>query len=128
MKPKNKGYVKLYWEVLEKKDLTPSEKLAYCVIDSLSSNGRTCYISDKKLAARIGLKTSRQAQRIVANLEAKGLVERNTRNGHRFLTCGNSFPPSEEVKFQHDGSESPIPGEVDVYQLYKEVYNEKEDR
>lgn len=121
MKPEKQGYFKLFWEVAARKDLTPSEKLAYCVIHSLNSNGRTCYISDKKLAGVIGLKTNRQAQRIVASLEAKRLVERKTKNGRRVLLSGNSFPPLEETHFHQDGNESLVAGEVDVYQLYKEV-------
>lgn len=69
-------------EIWEADDLTWNEKILLMEIDSFTSKGKDCFISDEYLAAKVGV-SERSARAMLANLINKGFVIRTRFDGRR---------------------------------------------
>jgi Fic family protein len=69
-------------EIWEAEDLSWNEKIILMEIDSFTSQGRDCYISDEYIATMVGV-SERSARSMLSNLIEKGYVIRTRFDGRR---------------------------------------------
>lgn len=69
-------------EIWETEDLSWNEKILLMEIDSFTSQGKDCYISDEYIASLIGV-SERSARTMLSNLINKGYVNRTRFDGRR---------------------------------------------
>lgn len=69
-------------EIWEAEDLSWNEKILLMEIDSFTSQGKDCYISDEYIASLIGV-SERSARTMLSNLINKGYVNRTRFDGRR---------------------------------------------
>lgn len=69
-------------EIWEAQDLSWNEKILLMEIDSFTSQGKDCYISDEYIASLIGV-SERSARTMLSNLINKGYVNRTRFDGRR---------------------------------------------
>lgn len=69
-------------EIWEAQDLSWNEKILLMEIDSFTSKGKDCFISDEYIADLIGV-SERTARAMLSNLIQKGYVERTRFDGRR---------------------------------------------
>lgn len=69
-------------EIWEAQDLSWNEKILLMEIDSFTSKGKDCFISDEYIADLIGV-SERTARAMLSNLIHKGYVERTRFDGRR---------------------------------------------
>ena len=69
-------------EIWEAADLSWNEKILLMEIDSFTSQGKDCYISDEYIASLIGV-SERSARTMLSNLINKGYVNRTRFDGRR---------------------------------------------
>ena len=69
-------------EIWEAQDLSWNEKILLMEIDSFTSQGKDCYMSDEYIASLIGV-SERSARTMLSNLINKGYVNRTRFDGRR---------------------------------------------
>lgn len=71
---KDETFIKLYNSILKNKDLNSNEKIMISLFLSYESNGKRCFLSNKKLGEYIGVDSNRMSY-IVAGLKNKGFID-----------------------------------------------------
>ena len=69
-------------EIWEAQDLSWNEKIILMEIDSFTSQGKDCYISDEYIATKVGV-SERSARAMLSNLINKGYIIRTRFDGRR---------------------------------------------
>lgn len=69
-------------EIWEAEDLSWNEKIILMEIDSFTSQGKDCYISDEYIASKVGV-SERSARAMLSNLIHKGYIIRTRFDGRR---------------------------------------------
>lgn len=78
-------------EIWEANDLTWNEKILLMEIDSFTSQGKDCFISDEYISSLVGV-SERSARTMLSNLIAKGYINRTRFDGRRrFLQSTISY-------------------------------------
>ena len=75
-------------EIWEAQDLSWNEKILLMEIDSFTSKGKDCYISDEYVADLLGV-SERTARTMLSNLVAKGYVRKTRFDGRRRFLKSN---------------------------------------
>ena len=68
---------RILFELLEAKQITPTEMAVYLVVNAYQQRGRVCYLTNESLGSRTGL-SERQARACLEKLENVNLIERST--------------------------------------------------
>jgi len=101
--PTADGYVRVPTAILNRRDLTPADKLVFAVVaDRIGENGR-CWPGVRRLAADCGLGTGTAAA-AVKRLEAAGLIHREPGRGQG--TTNYRLARSESERSESERSES----------------------
>lgn len=78
-------------EIWEAEDLSWNEKILLMEVDSFTSKGRDCYISDEYIAGLVGV-SERTARNLVSGLIEKGYIAKTRFDGRRrFLESAISY-------------------------------------